>query len=131
MWLFTPVGFFSIVKADAKAAALHGDVLVVRARFRKDLETLIDRYIKPDLEDTHEIEELVQRDYPYRIYVDHVVLGSIMEQLVTEIDYTNFKNEVTKRQGHDRHALYSEVWHVMHNAEARLERLTFLKGTKR
>lgn len=38
-----------------------------------------------------------------------------------DINYDNFKNEVSKRQGYERNSLYHDVWAVMNNAENKLK----------
>jgi hypothetical protein len=42
--------------------------------------------------------------------------------MVLALDYPNFKNEVTKTQGDERHMLYMEVWRTMLGAENFLKR---------
>src|SRR3954454_8877964 len=59
MWLFTTIGFFSVVADPA-----HADTLKVRARAREDLEALRDHYL-PDLE----VVESGRTDYRFRAFV--------------------------------------------------------------
>lgn len=107
MWLFTTAGFFSVVDKD-------GDGRVcIRARFRKDLETLRDDY----LEGEPEIVSNEGTDYPYRMYLDKPRWVALAAVLADEINYDNFKNEVARKCGYSRSHLYGDVWSVMYGAE--------------
>ena len=103
MWLFTTIGFFSVV-ADAD----HPDTLKVRARAREDLEALRDHHL-PDLE----IVETDHTDYRYRAFVAHDEWVHAAHALAGTIDYPNFKNAVAERQGRERAARYGRVWRTM------------------
>lgn len=99
MWLFTPIGFFSIVK---KQGDTH---LTVRARVAADLDNLRTRV--PELSATVPTPAL---DYPFRATVPAVDLAIGLGELVQSIDYDNFKLEVTRRQGVRRSGFYGEIW---------------------
>ena len=62
-------------------------------------------------------------DYPYRGYASHEQVAAAMVQATLDIGYTNFKSEVTRKQGNPRHDLYMRVWSVMNGAEATLDRM--------
>ncbi|MBM3267017.1 MAG: hypothetical protein FJZ01_05140 [Candidatus Sericytochromatia bacterium] len=104
MWLFTAIGFFSVV-----AHRDSPESLLVRARACEDLAALRERYL-PDLSPT---EATPSADYPYRATVSRKAFGQALVWLATTIDYDNFKTRVAKAQGADRAHLYSEVWSVM------------------
>jgi hypothetical protein len=104
MWIFTTIGFFSVVAHPGGA-----DALMVRARVREDLVALR-RGLLPDIE----IERTPDRDYRYRTVVSREDWAHAAERLAAGIDYANFKDAVAERQGHDRAQRYGRVWSVMH-----------------
>lgn len=81
MWLFTEIGFFSVVAHRARA-----DTLLVRARARADLEALRDRHL-PDLE----LFENLGSDYRWRAFILRADWEHIATALAAGIDYPNFK----------------------------------------
>lgn len=103
MWLFTPIGFFSIVQ---KAGTSD---LTVRTRVAADLDRLRTEYL-PQLSAT---VENAGTDYPYRATVGHEAFAGCLAALARDIDYANFKNEVARRMGHERAAVYGEVWNAL------------------
>jgi hypothetical protein len=112
MWIFTTIGYFSVTAdQDSRVPRLQ-----VRARVRKDLDLLRSSFL-PELSPTIELKN---RDYPYRGYCSHEEWAGALVQLSLSLNYSNFKNEVTRTQGRARHDLYSRVWGVMNNAEATL-----------
>lgn len=112
MWIFTTIGFFSVTEMQEKRG-----VLQVRARVRGDLDLLRTKYL-PELTKT---VELKNRDYPYRAYTDPACFSAAMVQIVHDLTYSNFKNEVDRVQGRSRELLYAKVWSVMNGAERKLE----------
>jgi hypothetical protein len=112
VWLFTTVGFFSIV--------LDRDVprrLVVRARIEGDLESLRDLHL-PELTKT---VKLAARDYRYRAWCSHAAFARAAGRIARAISYSNFKSEIARTQGAAREALYAEVWSLMLDAEPRID----------
>lgn len=103
MWLFTSIGFFSIVRKPSDAGA---GTLTVRARVRSDLEALRSRFL-PDL---GPIVEGAGTDYRYRAVAPQHSVAAAMQALVAATDYDNFKSEVAHTQGHARAQAYSRVW---------------------
>ena len=102
MWLITNEGFFSVVqKLDD---AVRG-TLTVRARLASDLKNL-----KKRLPDMGEITVSKNTDYRYRAKVPREQLADAIGQMVKDIDYSNFKDEVADKQGHGRADVYSNVW---------------------
>jgi hypothetical protein len=102
MWLFSVEGFVSIVahRDDPKT-------VLVRGRSRADVEAVARRL------GVKSIVETPQADYPFRVVARRAQIAKLMADLVREIDYPNFKNEVAERQGDEREHLYHEVWGVM------------------
>lgn len=122
MWLFTKHGFFSAVCAR-QGTGKHGqsvdlDRIMVRARIRGHLETLIKRF--PDLLAECEILETSSTDYAFRLFVSKKAWTHVVAGLAEETDYDNFKSEVARHQGRSgkayEHSLH-EVWSVMHRLQ--------------
>ena len=103
MWLFTSIGFFSVVADDA-----NPDTVKIRARARTDLAALRAGYL-PDLE----IVESDHTDYRYRAFVLREEWEHAAHALAADIDYPNFKNAVAERQGFARAKRYAKVWEIM------------------
>lgn len=107
MWLFTPHGFFSIVRKP------HSNCLTLRSRVSEDLETLRRNYL-PDLSDTL---DKAGTDYPYRATVSHAAFAEAMAKMAKGIDYSNFKDEVASQQGIQRAHVYGRVWESLLDLE--------------
>lgn len=110
MWILTPLGFFSIVQKPADVAT---NTLTVRARVREDLEALREA-ILPEM---GRIEDSHGTDYRYRAVAPRQAVASALASLATGLDYQNFKDAVAERQGHERAALYGEVWSTLRRAK--------------
>jgi hypothetical protein len=67
MWLFTPFGFFSIVKQEG----FEG--LCIRARVREDLDNLRRDYL-PELSETVDTPEA---DYHFRAYAPAAAVAAV------------------------------------------------------
>jgi|GEM_PF-903273 len=105
MWIMTTVGFFSAVQKPGT------DFLTIRARAKGDLDCLRSRYL-PTLSPT---VSKGGTDYPYRAIVSHADFAKAMVQIVHDITYDNFKNEVAKEQGTARAKCYAKVWSALLN----------------
>lgn len=110
MWLLTPIGFFSVVQ---KPDDIQAQTLTVRARVRSDLEALKTTYL-PEL---GQIQESAANDYRFRAIASQAALVQAMARLVQGLDYSNFKDEVARRQGHARADLYHEVWSALYRLQ--------------
>jgi hypothetical protein len=110
MWLITPTGFFSIV---CKTGDLEAGTLTIRARVKSDLQALRDQGL-PSLGNVTENEGT---DYPYRAKAKRSDVAKALAQMVEQVDYDNFKNEVAKKQGNHRAKVYHEVWDVLYDLE--------------
>ena len=99
MWLLTTQGFYSVV-----AHRDDPDKLLVRARTRGDIEALREQI--PTLEPFEDRSA----DYRHRAVVTRAEWLVALAQLVTELDYDNFKSAVAEHQGAERAALYGAVW---------------------
>jgi len=131
MWVFTPRGFFSATLIEPNnpsytelplppeaATVPH---VMVRARVYGDLNELSSLY-RREYGAEPPIYALKGHDYPYRAIMPRSHWAQMMVLLVERIDYSNFKNAVTRRQGNERHDLYMKIWSVMYGAEVKLER---------
>src|SRR5689334_20866301 len=110
MWLMTPSGFFSIVRKPTDVAS---DTLTVRSRVRSDLDDLRKRYL-PDLS---AVEENTGTDYPYRATAPRYDVAKAFAQMLQELNYENFKDEVARVQGDAREKVYGKVWSVLRSLE--------------
>lgn len=115
MWLITPVGFFSVVQKPSDVAA---NTLTVRARVRSDLEALRQHF----LFGMGEIVESKTNDYRFRAVAPRAEVAASMAAMVNELDYSNFKNQVSKVQGSARAHLYHDVWDVLNRLQSEPKR---------
>ncbi len=107
MWLFTDVGFFSVVQKTGEKD------LTIRARVRKDLDALRARYL-PSLSPT---AEWAGSDYRYRAKASHFDFAEAMKKMASDVHYDNFKKRVATKQGKRREQVYHEVWAVTMHLE--------------
>ncbi len=120
MWLFTKHGFFSAVSAWQGDGTTHQpidpDRVVVRARVQSHLEALKARF--PEQLGSCDIHVSPKRDYRYRIVVAKPDWSRVLAGLAEELDYDNFKNEVS---GHEGRTAYEkslhQVWSVMRDLQ--------------
>lgn len=117
MWLFTKLGFYSIVA--------HKDdphTVLIRARAREDLERLQTFYRHHD-ERSHlaqaDIHESDTSDYRFRIFARRADFDTFMILLAIDLDYTNFKDEIHKQGDAPRDTAYMNVWVDMRNFQNR------------
>lgn len=120
MWLFTKLGFYSVVCARLDGG--HGrpdpNRLMVRSRRVEWLARLQDEF--PDVLGVLPIHESPSADYAARIFVDKIVWAEkVMPKLALMIDYDNFKGELTRSKQHEYHDACSGVWSVMHRLQKR------------
>jgi hypothetical protein len=116
MWIFTRYGFVSVACAKKRDGSIDEDTVMVRARARKHLENLRERF--PDtVFGKSEILAGAGTDYKFRIVLSKSEWASIVSQLVMEQTWSNFKSEATrfaklKTSGLYIHALH-EIWAIM------------------
>ena len=97
-----PESFYSIVQKEGE------EELCVRARVGADLDRLRETYL-PALSET---VETPGGDYRYRAWIGRDDLAEGMAEIVRNLDYNNFKNEVARRDSSRAH-VYGEVWSVL------------------
>lgn len=105
MWLFTPIGFFSIVQKRDET------YLTIRSRVRGDLDALRASFL-PELSPTI---DHAGTDYPWRATASHEEFARAAGRLAMAISYPNFKNEVADRQGKARASRYAKVWSALYD----------------
>lgn len=103
MWICFSDAFLSIVEpslSDRSKFNQYGDVLMVRARRRGDIERVF-----PDAE----VTRTQGRDYLWRAFLPREQVAQVIAERVTEIDYFNFKGSV---EDHRLHAAYNRFWSI-------------------
>jgi hypothetical protein len=116
MWLYTKLGFFSIVhKPPCKK-----DDLLVRTRCREDIEAL-SKKLSLTSEFEGAIIESKDSDYAYRMVVPRSVLAPFMADLITNLDYANFKGTIPYND-RMRHDAYYKCWKAMDEWQGRMRR---------
>jgi hypothetical protein len=103
MWLFTNIGFFSVVE---KPYDIEQGLISIRSRVRLDLEVLKTLYL-PSMT---EIIESDDADYRFRCRVNKRDFAEAVPELIMNINYENFKDEIFEVQGPERASLYSNIW---------------------
>jgi hypothetical protein len=101
MWLFSETGFVSIVRDPQDK-----DKMVVRARDKDSLKPLVEEYgVK--------IVNLKNRDYPHRVFLTRKQFVDWLIQTGEDLEYTNYKNQVSKTRGYDFASPLHDVWSTM------------------
>ena len=120
MWLMTTIGMFSAVcprTEEGHGSHIETDKIMVRARMRSHIEALQERF--GALGDA-ELIETRNADYRFRIIVDKTAWMEAVARMITDQDYTNFKNAANSLQGRGGtayiHALH-RVWDVMYELQ--------------
>ena len=103
MWLFTTIGFFSVVRKAGEQD------LTVRARSSTDLDRLRTNFM-PELSATI---SKAGTDYPFRATISQQAFAKGMASIGGSIDYHNFKDEVAAKMGKKRADTYSKVWSAL------------------
>jgi hypothetical protein len=103
MWLFTTSGFISIIEKDAN----H---LAVRARDSLSLSPLAQSY---DVV----IRRTPTADYPYRVFITKDQFKNWLSNQPGQVQYKNFKSEVTITRGKKFSNALLKVWSAMHLVE--------------
>lgn len=107
MWIFTSIGFFSAVQKPGT------NFLTIRARVKADLDQLREKYL-PELSPSvgH-----VGSDYPWRATATHPQFAAALVKIACDVQYANFKDEVSKQQGKARALRYHKVWSALYDME--------------
>lgn len=100
MWIASTDGFISIVQHRELP-----DMLMVRARVRKDLLSLFKE---------EQIIETLDADYRFRVLVPKKEMAVLVAQKILDLDYPNFKSKVARIPSQkDKLTVYHEIWGVM------------------
>ena len=86
MWIFCKCGFFSAVQHRD-----NPDILLVRGKFRGDLERLLDRLSPEERESCSSVTESPNADAPYQMEMPKHVFAKFVAEISNEIDYGNYK----------------------------------------
>lgn len=113
----TTHGFYSTVLSREGRA-------MVRARVREDLEAFL-----ASTGSDADIIETAGSDYPFRVIVDRDVWAGFLRSEAEGIDYANFKDAVTARQGRRRHDVYLAVWSALRSLQVRGRPVSHPDGT--
>lgn len=87
--------------------------LTIRSRVRSDLERL--KVYLPSMSD---IVESDKSDYRYRTFAARGSVSAAVANLSADIDYDNFKSEISATQGCARATLYGEIWQVLYGLQS-------------
>lgn len=107
MWLFTPFGFFSIVREADETD------LTIRGRTRGDLLRLKHSYLPKAGTPTAQ----PGTDYPWRMVCRGHELAEAMKRIIDDIDYANFEDEVALVTGEARSRRYGQVCASLHGID--------------
>lgn len=107
MWIFTDIGFFSVVTDDRHPKSM----VQIRSRWREDLE----RLSKVVTFDERGIVESPDGDYPYRAFTRRSLWAGALEELALNITYRNFKGRVGTVD-RERAQVYGRIWSVLWDA---------------
>ena len=103
MWVFLNNSFLSIVENRN-----NKEELLVRSRVRGDIDKIF-----PD----SNIFEMENSDYKYRSYIKKTEVSEKIREIVTNINYDNFKNSISKSED-QRHSSYLNVWNEMRKLQS-------------
>lgn len=103
MWVFLNNSFLSIVENRN-----NKEELLVRSRVRGDIDKIF-----PD----SNIFEMENSDYKYRSYIKKIEVSEKIKDIVTNINYDNFKNSISKSED-QRHSSYLNVWNEMRKLQS-------------
>jgi|WetSurMetagenome_2_1015567.scaffolds.fasta_scaffold688626_2 hypothetical protein len=94
MWIFTEIGYFSVVKKSCQ-----DDEVIVRARVREDLVRL-------------KIRADSGTDYRFRAVIKKAHLAEYLQQAVLTLNYDNFKDTVPHKDS-ARKSAYLRCWEAL------------------
>jgi hypothetical protein len=111
MWIFTTLGFFSVVRDRKSGSMPDSEQMLVRSRDRRHLENLRAKFNL-----TCPIRDNEGTDYAYRMSLPKDQWAEILAELASEQEYTNFKNEAANHRhetGDEYVRALHDVWSVM------------------
>jgi hypothetical protein len=112
MWIFSKTGFFSVV-VDSQREGF----MLVRARCRRDVWNLYDKHAAT-LSSIEPPKSSETRDYRWRLSIAKQDWIQLAARLAAQIDYSNFKSEVTKQPSQaNKSEAYHHVWQELWNVQ--------------
>ena len=112
MWIFSTIGFFSIVTDSTRKGRI-----LIRARTKTDIDNLFRSHretcasMEPPTSDE-------ARDYRYRLSISKRDWMKLAAKLAEQVEYNNFKMAVHERPDQaDKTAAYSEIWWTMRRVQ--------------
>ena len=113
MWIMYRGGFISIVKKGK-----HGG-FAIRARDRQSLEQLFaaDRIVA-----------YTGTDYPFRVLAGVEETVDVIAKLTSEIDYSNFKDELKRKRGKRWASVAGQVWSALFSLEPKSVKRHYAKN---
>ena len=117
MWVFTTLGFFSVVCEKKGGGMADTSRMLVRSRDRRHLENLRAKFNL-----SYSIRDNEGTDYAYRMTLPKTEWVQILSALATEQEYTNFKNEAAnylQQTGDNYVRALHDVWSVMLEMQVR------------
>jgi len=119
VWVFTTIGFYSVVINERDQS---WRTFLVRARSRRDLERLLDECRGLDDAEPLGVSRLTilhtpRADYPYRMVMPRAVFAEVVNEQIRKVDYGNFKDAVAERQSPTRAKVYGAVWSDLRDVE--------------
>lgn len=111
MWIFSTLGFFSIVRKAHPAAP--GRPVQIRARRREDLANLVSRVGITG--DEAQIIDTPAADYCARLALQDATLSRVLSALGDTITYPNFKSAIHANPDQsDKSSALADIWEVMY-----------------
>ena len=111
MWLFTKIGFFSVVKDRRNA-----NNVIVRSRSKEDITAFSNTAFTKVARKKGKgnVLHTPEADYPYRVVMSQADFGMWAHKAALELDYDNFKASVPP----ERARVYHDVWFMLARAFA-------------
>ena len=114
MWIFTQVGYVSVVQ---NTDPTPGAELIVRARTRRHLEQVLSLALPAD-----RVKRMIWptpgEDYPWRAPVDRDVVRELAVASVEALDYDCLKTRTVDTLGRFDARVLGDIWGVSHHFAA-------------
>jgi hypothetical protein len=123
MWIMTDGGFISVVQKKKS-----DEFLTVRARDPQSLRAVC-RVL--ELDPAKEIIKSSNTDYGYRVFLTRGQVTRYLSSCVAGLDYSNFKDRVTKTRGEVWHEALMDVWVAMLSVAPNSRRSRRSSGSRR
>ena len=118
MWIFTKIGFLSIVQKQGSSDP--NAELCVRSRFQEDIESFIAEVKEVTGEDVGTYLEDSGSDYAFRAFIPRPLVTAVISNLVETLDASNFKDSIHGDPIRDD--AYYQCWDALYDAQHRAER---------